>query len=54
MLNEHSLFHEFILYGSRNKGAYPEHHVYGFTSGIFFKQSDDNFIASIILCVEKN
>lgn len=35
MLDECSLFHEFMLYGSRNKGAYPEHHVYAFTFGFF-------------------
>ena len=53
MLDERSLFHEFILYGSRNKGAYPEHCVYGFTFGFFFKQSDDKIIGSVIFCVEK-
>lgn len=36
MLDEHSLFHELILHGSRNKGAYLEHHAYGFTFGLFF------------------
>lgn len=45
MLEEHSLFHEFILYGSRNKSTYPKHHVYGFTFGSLLKQSHDSIIA---------
>lgn len=36
MLDERSLFHELILHGSRNKGAYLEHRAYGFTFGFFF------------------
>lgn len=44
MLDEHSLFHEFIL-SSRNKSTYPKHHVYGFTFRSFFKQSHDSIVA---------
>lgn len=46
MLDEHSLFHEFILYGSRNRITYPKHHVYGFISASFSNQSHDSIIAS--------